>query len=517
MRKFINIIGFRDYISIKLGLIDNYLKNKFMDCVILKFINNKKRTININEIIFRSFEIRDLKIEIIKRYLNKIYLNNSLKKHLFNYLYINRKNSIHKKICLIKYLLNKKFNIEKISASFLSKKDISIFKEYNLNIKKVKSFKGHIESIYIINLFIYTLTKRENPYEEKSNYNPKIKYLKLLRGATFKVAENIYLKKLNKSFDNTIISVFPGEDQDLFEYLKTNNRDYFVYNPKIRYYEKIKNGISIYLKPIPKEIKVHLFRVIIERKKIDDYVTYLKRNFRDICEVYTKEEFYHFSYYLTEKLKESKIKTINFAHGLGVYCPFVNYDIFYVFSKIQKRYYFGPSNFKYFKLGISSIKKNKNVNKQFALFYIAQNIFSNKQSITLKSSHKELVNFIERISREGNFSVYAKYHPKHQEAILSKKIKIINNIDDLPTENRYLAITFSSTYAIELVNSMPFLIVNPKGKVNLKYFFPDKDIIYAKTYQQFKNKLEKFKKDPNYYYKYWDNLLSLMKEYNFYE
>ena len=40
---------------------------------------------------------------------------------------------------------------------------------------------------------------------------------------------------------------------------------------------------------------------------------------------------------------------------------------------------------------------------------------------------------------------------------------IINEIEDLPREYYYLATTLGSTYIVELLNSMPFLIEKQKS------------------------------------------------------
>ncbi|KKN24020.1 hypothetical protein LCGC14_0899180, partial [marine sediment metagenome] len=494
------------------------INNKILNFISIR-ANNKIFYFNINDIKFGNYAIREIKIDIIKYYLNNLNLKNSLKIHLFNILFTkNRK--IHKKACLIKFLSDNNSVIEEITASFLSKKDITLFTKFNIKIKKIKSFKINITSFLMI---YYLIIKKIQYYQrvkyspkKKMEFNPNIKYFTLLR-AFFEITEDFYLKKLGKSFDNTIIYVRTEYYKRnlkkhllYLEQLKTNKRNYFCYIPKIKnFYNVLKKAIKIYFSSIPNEYKISILQIIITRIEIDDLVNYINNNFPDIREFYTSEDGDPHTTYMTEKIQERNIKVTNLAHGLNVYGPIVNYDLFYVFSKIQKNQYMGTSKFKFYKMAIPKMEKKNSLQKKFALFFICTCFLNSRP---YNSAYKDAIDYIERIAREYNIPIYAKYHPRSiaRDKILSKKIIIINQIEDLPREYNYLAITLSSTYVMELLNSMPFLIINHQNKLNLGIFYPTDDLTYVKTYQEFKEKIEKFMRNPNYYNEYWNILISLI-------
>ncbi len=494
------------------------INNKFLNFISIR-ANNQIFFLNIKKINFENFEIRDIKIEIIKYYINNLNLKNSFKIHLFNNLFMKNRN-IHKKACLIKFLSDNNVIMDELSASFLSKNDVPLFTKFNIKIKKIKSFKFNITAFLMI---YYLILKKIQYYQrvkyspkKKLEFNPNIKYFTLLR-AYFEITEDLYIKKLGKSFDNTIIYVRPEYYKRYLkkhllylEHLKTKKRNYFCYIPKINnFYSVLKKAIKIYFGSIPNEFKISILQIIINRIEIDDLVNFIKNNFPYIREFYTSEDGFPQTTYMTEKIQESNIKVINLAHGLNVYGPIVNYDLFYVFSKIQKNQYMGTSKFKFYKMDMPK-KKNKNLlQKKFALFFICTCFLNSRP---YNSAYKDVIDYIERIARDYNIPIYAKYHPRSiaRDKILSKKIIIINEIEDLPREYYYLAITLSSTYVMELLNSMPFLIINHQNKLNLGIYYPTDDFTYVKTYQEFKEKIEKFMKNPNYYNEYWKILISLI-------
>lgn len=49
---------------------------------------------------------------------------------------------------------------------------------------------------------------------------------------------------------------------------------------------------------------------------------------------------------------------------------------------------------------------------------------------------------------------------------------------------------------------MPFLLINPQNKINLKHTFSNSEFLIVKNYQQVKEKIEYFLKNSDYYYKY---------------
>jgi len=308
---------------------------------ILEFFTNK--TSNINKVYYQYYELRDIKFEIIEEYLKRINVKKLFRDHLFNYLFMYDL-SIHNKASLIKCFVDNKISSSKISDQFVSKKDEIFFKKYNLNIKIKKIINLNPILIQILHWlmkkiqFIQYYTKR---IEGLSRFDPNKKYLNLIR-TRYDHTERIYLNNLNKSLNNTIIFIIPNlqrkRQQDYIKNLIRNKKDFFIYIPKITFKEILKIAIKIYFSSFPKDLKLPLIRVLIERIEIDKIVEKLKEKFPDLREFYTSDEIFPNSVYLTQKLKDLNIKVINFAHGLGIFCPFVYYDEFYIYSKLQKKH-----------------------------------------------------------------------------------------------------------------------------------------------------------------------------------
>ena len=500
-------------------------EKEIQDLVFIK-IKKKKFVFNIQDLFYDNLEMRDLKISIIIYTVNKINLNNSFKNHLINYLYQLDKD-IHKKSSLVKYLLDKKINVKEIRATFLDKEDLVLFKKFNLNIYKIKSKQTTFKRILIPFLILYSFFNSVKAYNyiiklfpsNKSRYNPSIKYYTLLR-AKVENYEDIYLNKLEKSLDNTIINIEPyrslncitPRQKKYLNHLNINNRNYFFYIPKVNNYNLLKKAVKIYLSSIPNFFKYPLFMLIKNRDRIDVYITYLKRKFPDLQEFYINAEFRPESVYLSEKLKDINIKVLNLAHGLGPSSPIINFDIFYVFSKLQEKHYQGDTTFRFYKLNGPSREKVKYSEKKFALIFICYNFINSRN---FNSVYQLVIDYVEQIAGEYDFPVYAKYHPDatKRDKILSEKIKIVEKLEDLPQEYKYLAISFVSTYVVELIFSMPFLIINPQNSQNLTlYCLPDNEINVVTNYQMLKEKIEKFLKEPKYYFEYWDKIVSIIKE-----
>lgn len=502
----------------------NSIRNRLFSYAILK-INKKKKYLNIYDDLYVSnFEISELKKEIVNYYLENIRLNKSFRDHLFNTLFISDSN-IHNKACLIHYLLDKKLKIDKISAPFLSKRDRALFLKFNLNIKEINVRKLNFNPVL---MFLWIIYKKYRFYNEKkhfpeskSRFDRNIKYTRIVK-AWHDYSENIYLNKLKQTLENAIIFIvphhrgqFPSKRQlEYLDFLKTKKRNYFFYIPKVNYFKVLNKAIRIYLTQFPEEIKFSLLEVMIQRLEINDLILYLNQKFPNIQEFYTKEEFSTDTTYLSEKLKTSKIKVINYSHGVGLFCPIVNYDEFYVVSQMQKNYYSGSSKFKYFELNPSLSRMEAAPNRELKIFFIGQELYSNKASKNIIISYTKTIEFIEEIAAENKDFVFAKYHPNSTEKdkILSSNIQIIDRIDDLPKDFNYLAITFFSAFVIDLLDSMPFLIINPENRLDMRFIFPTDDFFYVNTYQEFNEIIEKLKKDNNYYNKYWGKQISVMKE-----
>ena len=88
----------------------------------------------------------------------------------------------------------------------------------------------------------------------------------------------------------------------------------------------------------------------------------------------------------------------------------------------------------------------------------------------------------------------------------------MEKIEDLPNDYKFLTLTFCSTYVIELLRSMPFLIINPKNSQNLSYCLPKDNFFYAYNYIELKEKINQFVNNPDFYNHYWKELLSIIKD-----
>ena len=113
----------------KLKHLDRILKFKVQNSVFLK-INNKIFHINIEDINYLYFEVRQLKSEIINHYyFKKINLNHPFKEHFYNYL-LNQARYFDRKASLIKYLFELNYPVKEVNSFYISKNDKNIFRIY---------------------------------------------------------------------------------------------------------------------------------------------------------------------------------------------------------------------------------------------------------------------------------------------------------------------------------------------------------------------------------------------------
>lgn len=512
--------------KLNVNRIINILKFKTKDAVYLK-IKNKKFIININDVKFFNFEIREIKSQIINHYyFNKIKINHVLKEHLFNFL-LNELQDFNRKASLIKYLNDHSYSVQTVKSPFLSKDDRFLFSKSKINIPEIKlnlhflnKFLGLFKILFFILIQRMNFYKLRKKYPEKnSKYELNLSYTTILKAFGLH-AELIYLNKLNKSLENTIIYVKPYlkgkgliRQIEYINHLKSNNRFYFFYVPKFNLKNAMIMSFKVFLMAFPHELKLPLIQILIKENEIDNFIHYILGKFQQFKEFYTSEEFETESIYLTKKLQDNNIKVINFAHGLGDYGNFIRYDKFYIISKIQREQYLGTSNFQIYSSQEAFKMKSFDKNKKLALFFIGQTFLSDYNSRTFKSYYKKAISFIEQIISDSNIPIYAKYHPEStkEDKILSERIKIVENLADLPSDFNYISLTLGSTYVIELLNIMPFLIINPSNKIDLKnYSLPNNHYFFVKDYQEFKRMIAKLSQNSKYYFEYWKELCNIL-------
>ncbi|MFX1392110.1 MAG: hypothetical protein ACFFAH_00920 [Promethearchaeota archaeon] len=420
-----------------------------------------------------------------------------------------------------------KLNLKEISAFFLKPNDFLLFKILGLEIKKIKSrakFYNFIQIAFSMLLILNKFKKYEKilsllKKKIHPNFDEKRKYFINLRASDLNY-QNIFLEKLNKTFDNVIINFLPRivnnsidkRQLKYLNYLKKNKLNFFIYVPKFDYKLLLKKGINLYFSKFPNEFKIPLFWIILERMYIDCYIEVLKKFFPYLKEVYMNEESKSFSVYLSERLKNSKIKAINYSHGLTIGAPMVKFNEFYIYSKIQENFYQGTSKFKFFKekkLNKPSYDFSK---RDFAIFIVHQNILSGIKSGIFKKGYLSFIQFIEQLVNDFSFPIYIKYHPRSIETdkIFSEKIRSVKNIQDLPKNYNYLALSYSSTYVIDILEQMPFILVVPQGKDELKYYFPNEKTIFVETYKELKERIINFLDNPKFYEQYWEAIISVI-------
>lgn len=446
----------------------------------------------------------------------------------------------HKKACLL--MLLKQFNIKEINeikSNFLNKNDIKIFKQFGINIKKIK--KKRVDSIFLLLLrtfgmnFILYLKSRKL-YKEKYSKVGNKKYKRILSAWSMGNIDT-YLNELNIPVINSgldflikdsLIFLKPHRknifiNKTLFKFLiflRKKYYDYFEFYPKMNFLKLFKQMFRIYFSKIPNEIKKDLLAVFIERQYVDGLINYILKNFSNIEEYCTDAIFHTYNTYMSEKLRENNIKSIDVSKILDTASPFLSFDEAYICSKTQQQCYTAPNTvFKYKKRNPIQLNKKEIKKKKFAIFFVHQSLFSDialTNSITIRPIYYKVVDFIERLAMELDIPIFAKYHPRSIkiDKFLSNNIKIVKDIKELPKDYNYLALTYFSNFAIELLKIMPFILINIEARMNLKYIFPNEDLIYAESYAELKSKIIVLSENENYI-KYWKQLDSLMSEQGF--
>ena len=141
-----------------------------------------------------------------------------------------------------------------------------------------------------------------------------------------------------------------------------------------------------------------------------------------------------------------------------------------------------------------------------------QTILSGVKSGIFKKGYLSFIKFIEQLVNDFSFPIYVKYHPRSIETdkVFSEKIRSVKIIQDLPKNYNYLALSYSSTYVIDILEQMPFILVVPQGREELKYFFPTEKTIFIETYKELKERIINFLDNPKHYEEYWETVISVI-------
>jgi hypothetical protein len=481
-------------------------------------INNKKYRIDYKMINAINIEIREEKFKIIDQILKSQKIKTSNQKHLFNVLYAQNK-FIHLKACFLKYFKNIKIPIQELSSAYFQNDDLCLIQDDNLTILKIKS---KYKLLLVFEIIIETISRIIKFKEEKSNYptgffnyKENENYTKILR-AWVEVSENIFVQKLEKSFKNTIIHLNPFnilKERQIFyrKNLEDTKKSYFYYIPNFLNLNVLKKMTTIIFSKQAGYLKSGFIEYVFQQRESIDLVNFYKENFPNLSEIYTKEEFNPAFPYVADLVKRNGVILTNSAHGLGTYCPYIDASEFYFFSKMQKRYYIGNFKSKYFGLHFNKSKLlDIQQDKELSLFFVGQSILSSIESRNFKFGYKKIIGMLERLHEELNIKIFAKYHPnsKQEDRIFSNKIKIINSIDELPENNNYIAITLFSTYVLDIISKMPFIILNPLEHDLFKYQFPQSEQINIPNYEILKKRIQLYRAFPNEYLSFLENFVS---------
>ncbi|WP_418187283.1 hypothetical protein ACNSOP_08315 [Aliarcobacter lanthieri] len=182
----------------------------------------------------------------------------------------------------------------------------------------------------------------------------------------------------------------------------------------------------------------NIYLAILEKNAYLRHAKFLYNNYK-FKELFTTDEFENSSFILHDYLRNRKIYTVNKAHGISKYCPYVSYDLFYVFNEAQKTFYYKfNKNIKYNIFNKNSKKKLYKVEK---IVFVSQ-LSNNHASEFIKSEEEQILNELKKLNK----TVYIKIHPnsKIKENENGEFIYFKNNINYL---NEAIILTlYSTTY-----------------------------------------------------------------------
>lgn len=515
-------------------IMDFYVE-KLRTPVIFK-IGKKKYRFDLFRSAYLNYEVKEILLKYIDIYFKLHNLPFAHKDHLYNHIFIHNE-YFHKKACLIKFFNERHIqNIDKIYTTFLIKEDLLILKQFGIQIKKIKNKKLNSTFFLLFRVFILELrkyVKSRRVYKEKySNVNHSKKYTKIL-SAWGDINVETFLHVIQDNLNDVLIYLKPnvkalqnnGWIFSFMSQLRKGKHEYFEFYPKNDFLKTFKRMIQIYFSSYPNQIKTNIFDVEIQREFFKNLVLYIKTVFPEVKEFYSNSVFHSFAVCLCEELKKNNIKTIDVSWLLDLGGPIQKYDVSYICSKTQEQYYCAPNTeFRYKNIDIADIADIQSEGKQpnkIALFFVHQCIFSDpvfEHSFTIKPLYYKVLEYIEKIGIDCNIPVFMKYHPrsKNVDKILLKNVIIVDDVEKLPKEYKYICLTYFSTYVIELLKKMPFYMINPQGKLNLKYLYPDDFDLYIESYEELKEKIKNHLNNNMLYEKYWESLIKKMIELKFF-
>lgn len=208
--------------------------------------------------------------------------------------------------------------------------------------------------------------------------------------------------------------------------------------------------------------------VIFEHNAMKKHSKKIKRFSR----VFTSDEFQIGTPSLYSNLTNTEV--INRAHGLGCYNVRINYDQFYVFNEVQKRYYKNdnPSvDYKFYNLNLRKCQEvnNKSTTK---IVYIDQGDLIKYKYHYETELQKKTIAVLSELHNDYDLNVYVKFHPnrsKFEKKIFSNKyqLEVLQKIDK---KDNYIFVNLYSTSFYDMNKYGRFLFVGDKF-FRPQYFF----------------------------------------------
>lgn len=191
-----------------------------------------------------------------------------------------------------------------------------------------------------------------------------------------------------------------------------------------------------------------------------------------VKEVYTSDEFEIAGVVLYEALRQAGVKAINTAHGVGLYCPYVDYSEFFGFTKHQAEFYtrrcpgLNALTRSHSNSALCAVEAAGSDELPPAIVLIDQNFEDfgcMSEADALRSTKSLLINY----SEDRRVHFFVKVHPNSRASsaawVMGKAVTDWGVVKDY----RPVFITINSTALFDVQGSGPVLVYGGEG------FFPE--------------------------------------------
>lgn len=198
--------------------------------------------------------------------------------------------------------------------------------------------------------------------------------------------------------------------------------------------------------------------------------------------IYTSEEFMINNFLINKELQDQKVKIINIAHGLGLYCPYSCFDIFRTINSYQMRFYNKLSEIKRIEpiyddpVAENDICINK---KECSFVFIHQNYDDHTDKVKEAIYQDSLLKVLNKYSVD--YITYIKFHPNTKNLSKSIVLKKYSNLREFRNDGNRKEIflgTLSTSY-YSFRDKGAYILIG-ENKSILKTIFGDNNIICTK-------------------------------------